>query len=157
MEQTMDLMEAMRARHSVRRYKAQPLAAEQIDALQAEIDACNQAGGLHIQLVTNEPKAFSGMMARYGKFSGVTNYIAMIGKKAPDLDEKCGYYGERLVLRAQQLGLNTCWVAMTYSKVKTAYTVAPDEKLCIVIALGYGENQGASHAVKTIEQVTLKH
>ena len=154
MEQTMDLMEAMRARHSVRRYKAQPLAAEQIDALQAEIDACNQAGGLHIQLVTNEPKAFSGMMARYGKFSGVTNYIAMIGKKAPDLDEKCGYYGERLVLRAQQLGLNTCWVAMTYSKVKTAYTVAPDEKLCIVIALGYGENQGASHEVKTIEQVT---
>ena len=154
MEQTMDLMEAMHARHSVRRYKAQPLAAELIDALQAEIDACNQAGGLHIQLVTNEPKAFSGMMARYGKFSGVTNYIAMIGKKAPDLDEKCGYYGERLVLRAQQLGLNTCWVAMTYSKVKTAYTVAPDEKLCIVIALGYGENQGASHAVKTIEQVS---
>ena len=99
MEQTMDLMEAMRARHSVRRYKAQPLAAELIDALQAEIDACNQAGGLHIQLVTNEPKAFSGMMARYGKFSGVTNYIAMIGKKAPDLDEKCGYYGERLVLQ----------------------------------------------------------
>ena len=91
MEQTMDLMEAMHARHSVRRYKAQPLAAEQIDALQAEIDACNHAGGLHIQLVTNEPKAFSGMMARYGKFSGVTNYIAMIGKKAPDLDEKCGH------------------------------------------------------------------
>lgn len=154
MEQTMDLMEAMHARHSVRRYKAQPLVAELIAALQAEIDACNQAGALHIQLVTNEPKAFSGMMARYGKFSGVTNYIAMIGKKAPDLDEKCGYYGERLVLRAQQLGLNTCWVAMTYSKVKTAYTVAPDKKLCIVIALGYGENQGVSHEVKTIEQVT---
>lgn len=54
-------------------------------------------------------------MAHYGKFSGVTNYIAMIGKKGPTLEETCGYYGERLVLKAQQLGLNTCWVAMTYS------------------------------------------
>ena len=62
----------------------------------------------------------------------------MIGKKGPDLDEKCGYYGERLVLKAQQLGLNTCWVAMTYSKVKTAFTVNSGEKLFIVISLGYG-------------------
>ena len=77
-----------------------------------------QRSGLYIQLVKDEPKAFDSFMAHYGKFSGVRNYIAMIGKKGPDLDEKCGYYGERLVLKAQQLGLNTCWVAMTYSKVK---------------------------------------
>ena len=55
-------------------------------------------------------------MAHYGKFSGVKNYIALIGKKSPSLDERCGYYGERLVLLAQQLGLNTCWVAMTHGK-----------------------------------------
>ncbi len=62
--------------------------------------ACNRESGLHIQLVTNEPKAFAGFMAHYGKFSGVTNYIAMIGKKGPGLDEKCGYYGERMVLKS---------------------------------------------------------
>ncbi len=91
-------------------------------------------------------------MAHYGKFDGVSNYIALIGKKAKDFEEKCGYYGERLVLKAQQLGLNTCWVAMTYSKIKGAYTVDKGEKLCVVIALGYGKTQGTAHKSKTIEQ-----
>ena len=125
----MDLKEAMQARHSVRQYKDQPLSVEVIAALQEEIAACNRESGLHIQLVTNEPRAFDGFMAHYGKFSGVTSYLALIGKKRPELDEKCGYFGQRLVLKAQQLGLNTCWVAMSYTKIKTAFTVDKGEKL----------------------------
>lgn len=149
----MDVIKAMEKRHSVRMYKNQPLDREAVAAIQAEIDACNKESGLHIQLVTDEPKAFNGFMAHYGKFSGVKNYIALIGKKDSDLDEKCGYYGERLVLKAQQLGLNTCWVAMTYSKVKTAFTIEPGEKLCVVISIGYGETQGIPHKSKDISQV----
>ncbi len=64
------------------------------------IGQCNEQRGLHIQLVCDEPKAFSGFMARYGKFPGVSNYIARIGKKGADLEEKCGYYGEKLALKA---------------------------------------------------------
>lgn len=149
----MNMTEAMKARHSVRQYKNQPINIETISALQAEIDACNKESGMHIQLVTNEPKAFDGFMAHYGKFSGVTNYIALIGKKGSGLDEACGYYGERLVLKAQELGLNTCWVAMTYSKIKTAFTVGQGEKLYVVIAIGYGENQGVPHKSKAISEV----
>lgn len=149
----MDMMEAMKVRHSVRRYKDKSLDGEIISALEAEIESCNKESGLHIQLVTDEPKAFDSFMAHYGKFSGVTNYIAMIGKKGTDLEEKCGYYGERLVLRAQQLGLNTCWVAMTYTKIKTAFSLEKGEKLCIVIALGYGETQGVAHRSKSFDQV----
>lgn len=148
----MNISEAMRERHSVRRYKNQPINAETISALQTEIDVCNRESGLHIQLVTNEPKAFDSFMAHYGKFSGVTNYIALIGEKDSALDEKCGYFGERLVLKAQELGLNTCWVAMTYSKIKNAFTVGQNEKLCVVIALGYGETQGVPHKSKTISE-----
>lgn len=147
-------IEAMKERHSVRQYEDRPLDQNAVAALQEEISACNREGGLHIQLVTNEPKAFDGFMAHYGKFSGVRNYIAMIGKKGPDLEEKCGYYGERLVLKAQQLGLNTCWVAMTYSKIKTAFTVADGEKLCIVISLGYGKTNGVPHKSKSVDAVT---
>lgn len=150
----MDIIQAMQERQSVRQYKKQPLGEDVISELQAEISECNRESGLHIQLVTNEPKAFDGFMAHYGKFSGVTNYIALIGKKDNSLEEKCGYYGERLVLKAQQLGLNSCWVAMTYSKIKSAYSVAPGEKLCIVIALGYGETQGVSHKIKAPADVS---
>ena len=115
-------LEAIRARHSVRQYLNTPLTPEELTALRAEADACNRESGLHIQLVVNEPKAFEGSMARYGKFSGVQNYFALVGKAGPDLQEKCGYWGERLVLKAQMMGLNTCWVALTFTKVKSAYT-----------------------------------
>lgn len=149
----MTVLEAINARHSVRQYTDKALQSAEISALQKEIDACNQESGLHIQLVINEPKAFDGFMAHYGKFSGVTNYIAMIGKKGPALEETCGYYGERLVLLAQQLGLNTCWVALTYSKIKTAFELRPGEKLCVIITLGYGKTPGVPHKSKTISEV----
>ncbi len=149
----MEIMEAMKQRHSVRQYTDQRMEKEAAEKLQREIDACNEESGLHIQLVTDEPKAFDGFMAHYGKFSGVKNYIALIGKKGPKLEETCGYYGERLVLLAQQLGLNSCWVAMTYSKIKGAYEVKVGEKLCCVISIGYGVNQGVSHKVKKVEEL----
>ena len=149
----MTLEEAIKARHSVRQYQNKPLDKETITALQAEIEACNREGDLHIQLVTNEPKAFDGFMAHYGKFSGVTSYIAMIGKKER-LDEKCGYYGERLVLLAQQLGLNTCWVAMTYKKIPGTFEVNKGEKLTVVISLGYGKAQGVEHKSKPMNAVS---
>ena len=112
----MDAMTLMNARHSVRQYEDKPISAEILAELKQEIAACNQESGLHIQLVTDEPKAFDGFMAHYGKFSGVKNYLALVGPKGGGLDEKCGYYGERLVLKAQALGLNSCWVALTYRK-----------------------------------------
>ena len=149
----MTLMEAMQARHSVRQYREEALRKEDAALLREEIEACNAESGLHIQLVCGEPKAFSGLLARYGKFSGVTNYIALVGKKGPDLSETCGYFGERIVLRAQQIGLNTCWVAMTYSKIRTAFEVRSGEKLCIVIAIGYGLTQGAPHKSKAFGDV----
>lgn len=149
----MTMMEAMRARHSVRSYVDRPLEADAVDILEAEISICNREGNLHIQLVKDEPEAFSGFMARYGKFSGVKNYIALAGPKGPDLEEKCGYYGERLVLLAQSLGLNSCWVAMSYDKGKAACKLGTGEKLCIVIALGYGATQGVPHKSKAAEQV----
>lgn len=150
----MNLMEAMKERHSVRQYTDKPIAKAAADALKEEIEVCNRKSGLHIQLVQNEPKAFDSLMAHYGKFSGVKNYIALIGRKDSDLEEKCGYYGEHLVLKAQQLGLNTCWVAMTYKKIKSAYSIGPDEKLCAVIAIGYGQSQGVPHRSKTVSEIS---
>ncbi len=96
----MNLMEAMRQRHSVRQYQDRPLEAEVMAALREEMDACNRESGLHIQLVTGEPKAFAGFLAHYGKFRGVSNYFAMVGKGGERLEENCGYYGERLVQKA---------------------------------------------------------
>lgn len=149
----MDLIEAIKARHSVRRYKPQALPHDIVATLQAHIDEVNAAGNLHIQLVTNEPKAFKGILA-YGKFSGVTSYLVVAGRKLPDLDLRVGYYGEKLVLLAQQLGLNTCWAGLSYHEVAGTFTLGEDEKVACYIALGYGETQGVTHRCKTVEQLS---
>ena len=150
----MELLEAIQKRHSVRQYKEQPIEPDVLTELKKEIEACNREGDLHFQLVVDEPKAFGGFMAHYGSFSGVTNYIALVGKKGKDLEEKCGYYGERVVLRAQQLGLHTCWVALTYKKIPDAFEVLDGEKLAVVISVGYGKNRGLSRKSKTAEEVS---
>lgn len=147
------IQQAITSRHSVRSYTSEPLTAAQIDALQKEIDRCNAESGLHIQLVTTEPKAFHGI-ASYGKFSGVENYFVMAGPKTGRLDYRVGYYGERLVLLAQSLGLNTCWVGLTYRKVETAFQLHDNEKVACTIALGHGTTQGHGHKTKTVYQVS---
>lgn len=151
----MTLLEAIAVRYSVRRYTPQPLSASDIERLTAEINTINaDTGLLHLQLVTDEPRAFSGSLLTYGKFSGVRNYIVVAGRRAPDLDLKAGYYGERMVLLAQTMGLNTCWVGLTYRKIKGAFTLRPGEKVVALIALGHGETQGQSHRIKTATQVS---
>ncbi len=150
----MTIQEAIEARHSVRAYKDQPLSEDIVKLLEDKIEELNHEGQLHIQLICNEPKAFQGTMAKYGKFRNANNYIVMAGKKADDLDERVGYYGEHLVLLAQTLGLNTCWVGLSYSKVPGTYVLGEDEKIACYIAIGYGETQGTSHKIKTVEQVS---
>ena len=150
----MDLTDAIKARHSVRSYTNQKIEGETLVQLNQTVDECNRSSGLSIQLCINEPRAFSGIMARYGKFKNVTNYVALVGRKDDaGFEEKCGYYGEKIVLAAQQLGLNTCWVGLSYSKAKSSAAVLPGQKLLLVTSIGYGETEGADHTVKSIEKL----
>lgn len=148
----MDKFELMRSRHSVRRFTDRPLESDAVAALNDEIDVCNKESGLHIQLITDEPEAFQAEKPHYGQFRGCRNYLALVGPRSRD--EEIGYYGERIVLKAQELGINSCWVALTYKKGKAAVKIGEGEKLYMVIALGYGESQGISHKSKTITDVS---
>ena len=150
----MKIQEAIAARHSVRAYKEQPLSEDVANALKEKITELNREGHLNMQLILNELKAFQGTLARYGKFRGVNNYIVMAGQKADDLDERIGYYGEQLVLLAQTLGLNTCWVGLSYSKEPGTYVLEAGEVIKAYISIGYGETQGVSHKIKSVEQVS---
>ncbi|HAX83762.1 MAG TPA: nitroreductase [Ruminococcaceae bacterium] len=147
----MTLVEAINARHSVRSFNDKKIDAEIAGELQKTIDECNRLSGFNIQLVLDEPNAFSTRMAHYGSFRNCKNYIAMIGPKS--CDEKCGYYGEKIVLKAQQLGLNSCWVALSYGKSKVPCRIPGGQKLYVVIALGYGTSQGVQHKSKSMDEL----
>ena len=146
--------EAIRQRHSVRQYTDEPISEADRAALREEIARCNAEGGLHMALVCDEPEAFAGGLAHYGSFRGVTDYLVIAGKPAPDLSERAGYYGERVVLLAQKLGLNSCWVALTFKKRLVRKMIAKDDKLVIVIALGHGATQGTPRKSKVADAVS---
>lgn len=146
------MLEIMKNRHSVRQYDDREIEKEKKEVLLDLVEKINQENGLNFQICFDEPEAFDTFMAHYGKFSGVKNYVALVSEKGKD--ELVGYFGEMVVLKAQELGLNTCWVALTYGKGKAKVEKKKDEKIYCVLALGYGKNQGVEHKSKTPEQVS---
>ena len=135
----MTTAEAIEHRHSIRKYTDKPITGAVRDNLSAFIDSVSVESGLEFRLCLDEPKAFDSLLAHYGRFSGVRNYIAISGPAGKD--EAVGYYGEKIVLYAETLGLNTCWVALTYSKANASFARSDSVKPYLVIALGYGADR----------------
>lgn len=144
----MNPFELMKERHSVRQYQEKQIEPKKRKQLQELVNECNRQSGMHIQILFDEPKCFSSAIAHYGSFRNVNHYIALVGKKSPDLEEQAGYYGEKIVLKAQELGLNTCWVALTHGK--SAAKIGKGEKQVVLIALGYGAVNGKAHKNKEL-------
>lgn len=143
------MLDLMKERHSVRQYSDKKIDGDVKTKLDTYVASINEESGLSMQIFYNELNCFNSMLAHYGKFSNVKNYIAIVGKK--EEQEKSGYYGEKLVLKCQELGLNTCWVALTHGKVNVQ--TKPQQKLLILIALGYGTNTGVAHKSKPIKEL----
>ena len=147
-----DIIELMKLRHSVRKYQDKKIPEDVRKLLDEYTAELNERGRLNMQIIYDEPECFNTRLAHYGRFEGCSNYIAIIGRPAEDLDERAGYYGEMLVLRAQELGLNTCWAALTHGKSKA--TIKPDEIEVILISLGYGKTQGVPSKNKPASSVS---
>jgi hypothetical protein len=148
----MEINEEISSRHAVRSYLDHPIEESKREVIDGLVAAANQEGHLSIQVFYDEPKAFDTFLAHYGKFSGVKNYLALVGNK--DQEEAAGYYGERIVLALQGMGLNSCWVALTYGKGKVAIKKEKGQKILCMIAFGYGAVQGVAHRLKTPEEVS---
>lgn len=149
----MDILTAIKERHSVRVYKDEPILQETREELDLFVKEVNEESGLNIRVIYDDPKGFDSRLAHYGSFRNVKNYIVLAGKDCDQFGEKCGYYGEEIVLKAQMLGLNTCWAALTFNKKAVKKLIAEDERFCMVIALGYGATNGNPHRGKTMEKV----
>lgn len=149
----MNLKEAINVRTSRRTYLESPIAEDKIEQLKNMIDQVNEQGRLCMKLIQEEPTAFGKLSKSYGMFKGVRNYILLIGKNEPDMRERLGYYGEKLVLLATQLGLGTCWVGGTFDRSLGIAYVKEDETFCGVITIGNVE-QTKSFKERLITKLT---
>ena len=150
----MNIRDAIRARHSVRQYKQEPIVSELREQLNALIGETNEESGLNIQIIYDEPKCLDSVLARFSKFRNAENYIAIVGDKSlTDLNERGGYYGEKLVIAAQMMGLNTCWIGGSFSRKSCGAVIGEGEKLVCIISIGYGLNEGAKHRSKSFAKL----
>lgn len=153
-EKIMDtLIGTMKARHAVRQYEEKVLDKRVVEELKKEIEICNKEGEVSIQLIMNDNRIYRGIMAHFAGFKNVSNYIALVGPSDKKSQQNLGFFGQRVVLKAQQLGLNTCWTGATFKRNKCKAIIKEKEELLCVIALGYGKTQGEPHQSKPMSQL----
>lgn len=148
----MELTDLIKERHSVRSYKDLQIEDEKKEVINNLITEINNESSLHIQVFYDDKKCFDSFLSHYGKFTNVSNYISLVGIKGKDLDEKLGYYAAKIILKLQELGLNSCIVGLTHGKSKAI--ISKGEKENCLISFGYGINSGVSHNVKKVKEVS---
>lgn len=150
----MTIKEAIRQRHTVRKYTDRPIPSDIVKLLNERIAANNQSHDLSMALITGNSDGLSG----FGKLllsKNVNNYMILAGRDVPDLDEKLGYCGADMILYAQTLGLNTWWIGGMYSEKGTKKNLQ-DASVRVngIIAIGYGQTQGVPHKSKTAAEIS---
>ncbi len=148
----MSEIDAIKERHSVRNYTPERIQAEKIVKLNEKIRELNEAGNIHLQLIEDAGNTYNKLFNRVAGLGSAPSVIACVGPDDETLEQRIGYYGERLVLFAQTLGLNTCW-AGTFNKKNIGADIRAGERIVISIAIGYGDGKGKTHKSKTMEQV----
>lgn len=146
-------LEALKARHSVRSYQDKKIDSETVAKLKAFIDECNNEGNLNLQLCEDAANTYNKFLNKFMGLGSAPSVIACVGPVSPDLHERVGYYGQKVVLYAQQLGLNTCW-AGTFNKKTIPCEAKDNDEIVISIAIGYGATQGKDRKSKSAADVT---
>lgn len=150
----MNLQEAIRVRHTIRKYDGKAIEGQQLEELTEWIRKVNEKGNLHFQLVNGQENALAPYKIRYGRWTGVTNYIVIAGKDTADLEQRCGYYGEQIMLWAFTADLKAGWVEASYTEQPGAFTLKADERFVMLMCIGYSEQEGSSHKMKSVEQLS---
>ncbi len=156
------MREAITKRVSRRSFTGVPFTAEEQNKIHALVESANQESGLLITFLENAGTEFGSFRKTYGMFKNVRSILVMKGPKDDlDLREKCGYYGESIVLDLVDLGIDSCWVGGTFDKA--GFPVDGAEELVCLIVIGKTEKlsmkekllragSGASKNRKTLEE-----
>ena len=131
---------------SVRHFKETAVDAAKISELQAFIADCKKL----VPSIAIEAKFFAGddtYKRLYGiaGYQGVMieapNYLVLLSEDKPQHLENAGYIGERAILKARDLGLDSCWISYSdRDMVKTVLNLDTDMEVVALIALGYASS-----------------
>ena len=148
----MTIVDAVKARHTVRRFRKEPLAAVDIVKMNSKIAEINRNHNLQIRLLADVNVPVNWTMKLF-KTKGLRNYIILSGPNTPSVKEKLGYVGAEIMLYAQTIGLNTWWVGGSYDR-RQVWRLALGHVVAGIIVFGYGQNQGRPHRTRCPHEVS---
>lgn len=171
----METTNVIRNRKSVREYANKVVKQELIDdILSTEFKSIGK--DISFGIYKDGQQAYlnlDGKVGYYGKMIEAPHYLYILSDKDDNYMESTGYVGEKLALKAADLGLGTCWIDMDYNKevndeVKSILQLGSDKVLTGLLAIGYPKRKtslwtvfkgskssadnGYAFDVKTVEQ-----
>jgi nitroreductase len=141
----MEVIEAIRKRHSVRAYIAKEIPAEKLDRVLEAGRLAPSAGNIqpwHFVVVTNQQKRNMLSKGRFAKFLAESP-VVIVG--CGDRVSSPNWYGvdtaialQNMVLTATSEGLGTCWVgSFDENQVRRLLGIPEKFRVVALLALGY--------------------
>lgn len=135
-----ELYDAIASRSSRRAFDGRKVDSAVLDRIEETCRRASEGRGARAVLVRNAPESvFTGFIGSYGKVAGAPSLVAFVG--GDDSLADVGFVGECVILDATLAGLDTCWIAGTFSaeNAATMADLAPGERVCAVTPLGYAK------------------
>lgn len=138
----------IRQRKSIRSYDSRPLTEKDKNLLLSEIEHILQEetpfpARIHIQLLEAREGTDTEKLGTYGVIRGASSFLGVTVENSETAPEAVGYTFEKVVLKATEMGLGTCWMAGTFNKdqFKRLLLVKEDEIFPIISPLGYPQER----------------
>ena len=133
----LNMTQAIDRRISCRAFERRALEPQTQRLLLRYVQEQNAVSGMHIQFLSAPDEKSTVKLARTMFTSSPLQTLVLPGRQTPEQEEQAGYYGQRIVLHAQRLGLATCWVAGTYDHHSVHAQLEEGEQVLSVIPVGY--------------------
>lgn len=177
----MDVKTAIETRHSIRKFKSQPVEREKIneclEAARVAPSACNSQPWHYIVIDDSTVKEnfcneiFSGIYGITSWAAKAPALVAVVSNKGNFVSRLGNFFrrtelylvdqgisGEHFVLRAWELGLGTCWIGWFNSDKAAKFFKLPNEyKIEHLFAVGYPDEnpqKAGIHGRKKLEEIT---
>ena len=132
-------------RKSVRAFRSKEVPEADVEALRRYYETgCQRLVPLSatelMVLGTEARTALEGSAGYEDFLVGAPRYLVLLTQDHPQAVENAGYMMEDLLLKLQELGIDSCWLTFAdEAKVRQALDLHSDRKIAAMAAFGYGE------------------
>lgn len=141
----MDYRQMINQKYSVRDYKEKKVDAKTAKEIRDYANRCPKLVddiAVDIRFMDNDDvyRQIDGFAGYKGILINAPHYAILLSEKKEYYIENAGYVGEGICLKAQELGVNSCWITFKDSKtIIHKLNIVTDKEVVGIIALGYGK------------------